>query len=144
MIEDLYQEIILDHYRTPRNRGALEPADIVENDDNPVCGDEITIYARIDDNSRIEELKFDGHGCSISMASASMMTDRLRGMDLPAASRYIEEFRQMMRGVEGAKPEEDMGDMEAMLGVRKFPVRIKCATIAWSTLAKGIARRLAG
>ncbi len=137
MIEDLYQEIILDHYRTPRNRGTLDPADVVEHDDNPVCGDEITIYANLDPDGRIREIRFDGHGCSISMASASMMTEKLRGMTVDEARRYIESFRGMMRGDDDARP-DDLGDIESLLGVRRFPVRIKCATLAWSTAAKAL------
>ena len=144
MIEDLYQEIILDHYRSPRNRGALDNADIRGHDDNPVCGDEITLFVRIDDDDRIDEITFDGHGCSISMASASMMTELLRGLPVPEAAAKIEDFRRMMRGETEPDPDtvaDELGDIAALLGVRKFAVRVKCATLAWSTLARALEKR---
>jgi nitrogen fixation NifU-like protein len=121
MLEELYQEIILDHYRRPRNRGTINPADLQAQDSNPLCGDEITVTAKLTDG-KISELKFDGHGCSISTASASI----------------IESFQKMMRGdlPFGGK---ELGDLKALEGVLKFPVRVKCATLAWHTAAKSIA-----
>src|SRR2546426_3370506 len=136
MLEELYQEIILDHYRRPRNRGKIDPADLKSHDSNPLCGDEIEVTAKLADD-KISELKFDGHGCSISTASASIMTQKLIGKTLEEAADFIESFQQMMRGSVpfGGK---ELGDLKALEGVLKFPVRVKCATLAWHTAAKGI------
>ena len=136
MLEELYQEIILDHYRRPRNRGKIDPADLQASDSNPLCGDEIEITAKLADG-KISELKFNGHGCSISTASASIMTQKLVGKTLEEAAAFIESFQKMMRGdiPFGGK---ELGDLKALEGVLKFPVRVKCATLAWHTAAKGI------
>src|SRR5256885_1678198 len=136
MLEELYQEIILDHYRRPRNRGKVDPADLKSHDSNPLCGDEIEVTAKLTDG-KISELKFDGHGCSISTASASIMTQKLIGKTPAEAAAVIESFQNMMRGKTpfGGK---EMGDLKALEGVLKFPVRVKCATLAWHTAAKGI------
>ena len=140
MLEELYQEIILDHYRRPRNRGTTVPADIQAKENNPLCGDEITVTAKIADG-KIAEIKFDGHGCSISLASASIMTGRLVGKTLAEARNYIENFQKMMRGdvPYGGK---ELGDLKALEGVLKFPVRVKCATLAWHTAHRGISAKL--
>jgi nitrogen fixation NifU-like protein len=137
MLEELYQEIILDHYRRPRNRGKVDPADLQAHDSNPLCGDEMDITAKVVDG-KIAELKFDGHGCSISTASASIMTQKLIGKTPGEATAFIESFQKMMRGdiPFGGK---EMGDLKALEGVLKFPVRVKCATLAWHTASKGIA-----
>src|SRR5437867_6762425 len=139
MLEELYQEIILDHYRRPRNRGKLDPADLRARDSNPLCGDEIEVTVKLADG-KISELKFDGHGCSISTASASIMTQKLAGKTLAEAAAFIESFQRMMRGdiPFGGK---ELGDLKALEGVLKFPVRVKCATLAWHTAAKGIAAK---
>ncbi|MEI6082820.1 MAG: SUF system NifU family Fe-S cluster assembly protein [Verrucomicrobiota bacterium] len=136
MLEELYQEIILDHYRRPRNRGKVVPADLSYKDSNPLCGDEIEVTAKIVDG-KIVELKFDGHGCSICLASSSIMTGRLIGKTLTEAMNYIESFQKMMRGDVpfGGK---ELGDLKALEGVLKFPVRVKCATLAWHTAHRGI------
>lgn len=136
MLEELYQEIILDHYRRPRNKGKVDPADVLAQEYNPLCGDEITVTARLADG-KITDIKFDGHGCSISQASASLMTQKLTGKTLPEAEKFIEVFLKMMRGDTpfGGK---EMGDLKALEGVLKFPVRVKCATLAWQTARKGI------
>jgi nitrogen fixation NifU-like protein len=136
MLEELYQEIILDHYRRPRNRGKVDPADFKAQDSNPLCGDEIEVTAKVKDG-KIAELKFDGHGCSISTASASIMTQKLIGKTPAEAAAFIESFQKMMRGDVpfGGK---EMGDLKALEGVLKFPVRVKCATLAWHTAAKGL------
>ena len=136
MLEELYQEIILDHYRRPRNRGTVVPADICAKESNPLCGDELEVTAKIVDG-KIVEVKFDGHGCSISLASASIMTGRLVGKTLAEALNYIESFQQMMRGdlPYGGK---ELGDLKALEGVLKFPVRVKCATLAWHALASAL------
>jgi nitrogen fixation protein NifU and related proteins len=136
MLEELYQEIILDHYRRPRNRGQVNPADLQAHDSNPLCGDEMDITAKLKDG-RIVELKFNGHGCSISTASASIMTQKLIGKTTAEAAAFIDTFQKMMRG-DIAFGGKELGDLKALEGVLKFPVRVKCATLAWHTAAKGI------
>ena len=151
-LEDLYREIILDHYRSPRNRGALPapPAHRVEGF-NPLCGDEVILYVDIDDSGRITDIKVDGQGCSISQSSASMMTAAVKGRTEAETRELIRAFKAMMsiheRGLDGngevaesapvaPDPSVDMGELEALRGVVKFPVRIKCATLSWNTLAQ--------
>lgn len=136
MLEELYQEIILDHYRRPRNKGKISAADITAREYNPLCGDEIEVTAKLSDG-KIAEIKFEGHGCSISQASASIMTQKLTGKTLSEAEAFIESFHRMMRGDTpfGGK---EMGELKALEGVLKFPVRVKCATLAWHTAQKGI------
>ncbi len=147
-LEDLYREIILDHYRTPRNRGELEsPPAIESHGHNPLCGDEITLYLLVDgdgDDAVVSDVKISGQGCSISQSSASMMTQAIIGKSVAEARALIRRFRSMM-GIEGTEPQPgdddiDLGDLEALQGVVKFPVRIKCAVLAWSTLADALDR----
>lgn len=141
MLDELYREIILDHYTRPRNRGKLESADIAVEGVNPSCGDEISLYARVRDG-RLEEVRFEGRGCSISQASASMMTEAVRGKTLEAAEELVDRFKGMMHG---EPPDEHrLGDLVALQGVRRFPVRIKCATLAWVALQQGIREYQAG
>ncbi len=158
-LEDLYREIILDHYRNPRNRGALEapPAHRVEGF-NPLCGDEVILYVDIDDAGRVADIKVDGQGCSISQSSASMMTAAVKGRTEAEARDLIRAFKAMMsiheRGLDGGTdgdgeraepvPAIELGDLEALRGVVKFPVRIKCATLSWNTLAQAFDERAAG
>jgi nitrogen fixation NifU-like protein len=149
-LEDLYREIILDHYRSPRNRGNLPspPAHRVEGF-NPLCGDEVVLYVDIDDSGRVTDIKVDGQGCSISQSSASMMTAAVKGRTEAETRELIRAFKAMMsiheRGLDGdgvdggpvaPDPSVDMGELEALRGVVKFPVRIKCATLSWNTLAQ--------
>ncbi len=141
MLEELYREIILDHYTHPRNRGKLEGADIAVEGVNPSCGDEISLYARVRDG-RLEEVRFEGRGCSISQASASMMTEAVRGKTLAAAQDLVDRFKGMMHGQPA--DEQQLGDLVALQGVRKFPVRIKCATLAWVALQQGLREYQAG
>jgi nitrogen fixation NifU-like protein len=129
MLEELYQEIILDHYRRPRNRGKLSPADFQAREYNPLCGDELEVTAKLSDG-RISEVKFDGHGCSISQASASIMTQKLIGKTPSEAETFIQGFLRMMRG-EIPFGGKELGELKALEGVLKFPVRVKCATLAW-------------
>jgi nitrogen fixation NifU-like protein len=156
-LEDLYREIILDHYRNPRNRGELPvpPAHKVEGF-NPLCGDEIVIYLEVD-GDRISDLRIDGQGCSISQSSASMMSAAVKGKTFEEVQTLTRAFKGMMSihessiggdGTEAAEeigPDETgdgtgakLGDLEALRGVVKFPVRIKCATLSWNTLAQGL------
>src|SRR5437868_8453561 len=148
-LEDLYREIILDHYRNPRNRGELPtpPARRVEGF-NPLCGDEIVVYLDIDDG-RVSDMRIDGQGCSISQSSASMMSAAVKGKTVEEARQLIRAFKAMMSihesrldGDDGEAtapdPEVKLGDLEALQGVVKFPVRIKCATLSWNTLQQGL------
>jgi len=153
-LEDLYREIILDHYRSPRNRGNLPspPAHRVEGF-NPLCGDEVILYVDIDDSGRVTDIKVDGQGCSISQSSASMMTAAVKGRTEEETRELIRAFKAMMsiheRGLDAngvgfdgesgpvePDPSVDMGELEALRGVVKFPVRIKCATLSWNTLVQ--------
>ena len=150
-LEDLYREIILDHYRSPRNRGELPapPAQRVEGF-NPLCGDEVILYVDIDDSGRITDIKVDGQGCSISQSSASMMSAAVKGKSIDEARAVTRAFKAMMSihesSLDGAEAELDdpvdpdvkLGDLEALRGVVKFPVRIKCATLSWNTLTQGL------
>ncbi|CAN5246086.1 SUF system NifU family Fe-S cluster assembly protein [soil metagenome] len=137
-LDDLYMEIILDHYRAPRNRsGELEPHDVLVHHSNPLCGDELDLRIRVDgsDAARpvLDAVAFDGDGCSISMASASVMTEAVKGRGLADADDLAEAFRLMLHG-EGIKREDDLLDGVAFQGVAKFPVRVKCALLGWMAL----------
>ncbi len=145
-LEDLYREIILDHYRTPRNRGELDSPPAVESrGHNPLCGDEITLYLLVDgdgDDAVVSDVKIGGQGCSISQSSASMMTQAVIGKRVSEARALIRRFKSMM-GIDGIEiqPGDDditLGDLEALQGVVKFPVRIKCAVLGWNTLADAL------
>jgi nitrogen fixation protein NifU and related proteins len=137
MLEELYQDIILDHYRRPRNKGKVIPADVSSTGNNPLCGDEIEITVKLNDG-KISEIKFDGHGCSISQASASIMTQKLTGKTPAEATAFIQTFLGMMRG-DVPYGGRELGDLKALEGVLKFPVRVKCATLAWNTTQKALA-----
>ena len=134
MMRELYTQVILDHYKHPRNRGELEDADLEEHLLNPLCGDEVTVYANIRDG-KISDVKFDGRGCSISQASASMMTERLAGRSREEAGAEISHFKAMMIGEEEFP---EMDDLAALKGVIQYPSRIKCATLAWTAFQKGL------
>ena len=141
-LEDLYREIILDHYRTPRNRGELPvpPATVAEGH-NPLCGDEIQIYLQLEDGV-VSDVKVGGQGCSISQSSASMMSAAVKGRTIAEVRALVHKFKTMMSIEEddGEDPgvEVKLGDLEALQGVVKFPVRIKCATLAWNTLTQAL------
>jgi nitrogen fixation NifU-like protein len=144
-LEDLYREIILDHYRTPRNRGELPtPPATVAQGHNPLCGDEITVYLQIDGDT-VADVKVGGQGCSISQSSASMMSQAIKGRSVDEVKALVRRFKGMMSiddvvdEADGAPPPE-LGDLEALRGVVKFPVRIKCATLAWNTLLDALDR----
>ena len=134
-LDDLYREVILDHYQHPRNKGRLDPSDVAAEGANPLCGDELALFVRLRDG-RVADVRFEGHGCSISQASASMMTAAVKGKTLEDVRALVAQFKGMMHGQE---PVEDLGDLAALQGVRKFPVRIKCATLPWVTLEQGLA-----
>lgn len=154
-LEDLYREIILDHYRSPRNRGELPtPPAHVETGFNPLCGDEITLYLLMD-GDRLVDIKLAGQGCSISQSSASMMSTAVKGHTVSEIKDTVRRFKSMMSvheakldgadgadtdgaDSEGGAPETPLGDLEALQGVVKFPVRIKCATLSWNTLSQAL------
>ena len=142
-LEDLYREIILDHYRTPRNRGELPtPPATVAQGHNPLCGDEITVYLQLDGDT-VTDVKVGGQGCSISQSSASMMSQAIKGRSVAEVKALVRRFKGMM-SIDDAVDEPagaaapDLGDLEALRGVVKFPVRIKCATLAWNTLTQAL------
>jgi len=136
-LEDLYREIILDHYRTPRNRGELEDPAVSAEGHNPLCGDEIRIFIDVKDGL-VSDVRFNGSGCSISQSSASMMTTAVKGKPVDQVRAIVKRFKQMMTIDEDENSSIDesinLGDLEALQGVVKFPVRIKCATLGWNTL----------
>ena len=134
MMRELYTQVIMDHYKRPRNRGELESTDLQEHLLNPLCGDEVTVYA-VFDGDKVSDVKFDGRGCSISQASASMMTERLMGKSREEAEKEIAGFKAMMVG-EKQFPETD--DLTALKGVIQYPSRIKCATLAWTAFQQGL------
>jgi nitrogen fixation protein NifU and related proteins len=136
-LDDLYMEIILDHYRAPRNRAPeLDPHDVHVHHSNPLCGDELDLRLRVVDD-KVDRVVYDGDGCSISMASASVMTEAVTGRDLNDADDLAEAFRLMLHG-EGVKREDDLLDGVAFQGVAKFPVRVKCALLGWMALKDAI------
>lgn len=130
--EDLYQEIILDHYRKPRNVcEGHGNGHICVKHENPLCGDKLSLHMETDGNETIKDICYEAHGCSISNSSASIMTEAVKGMNIREAMELIETVRRMMHG---ETVREDLGDIEALQGVARFPVRVKCALLAWMAL----------
>ena len=136
-IEELYQEIILDHSKRPRNFGALPDATVSVKGDNPSCGDEVELSAKLTPDM-IEALKFTGHGCAICMASASLMTIKMRGKSRLEGQATIEAFRQMLTAPEPGEPPSSFGDLLVFGAVRRFPQRVKCAMLAWRALEQAL------
>ena len=134
--DDLYREIILDHYRNPRHKAAVESADRTVDASNPLCGDEIDLSFRLRDGA-VDAIGFTGRGCSISQASASMLCESVTGMQVGDAAALAERFRAMLHG---DNSDGDIGDLEALRGVRAYPVRVKCATLAWNALLEGLSQ----
>lgn len=144
-LDQLYRDVLLEHYRRPHHKGELPGAEIVTKGNNPVCGDRITVYGKLNaSGDRIEELHFDGKGCAICIASSSMMTEALRGKSLDEAAQHADRVKKMMRNEVPFEVPADLADFEALEGVKKFPVRVKCATLAWTTLKNGILAYQAG
>jgi len=141
-VDDLYREVILEHFKSPRNKGELSSPNITAEGVNPLCGDQITIHALMD-GDRIKDLKFQGHGCAISQSSASIMTQLIKGKSLAEAREITKAFKHMF-GIDVDKNSapplspDDLGDLIALEGVKKFPVRIKCALLSWNTLKDGL------
>jgi nitrogen fixation NifU-like protein len=137
---ELYQELILDHNRRPRNRGALEHPDHEAEGYNPLCGDRVHVDVKVKDGV-IDEVRFDGAGCAISTASASIMSEAVKGRTIEEAERLFEQFHRLVTNEPAAKDAPPLGKLEAFAGVGRFPARVKCATLAWHTLTAALADR---
>jgi len=135
-LDALYRRVIMDHYKKPRNRGVLEDGSHTINMNNPTCGDRIQLTFKVEDGI-VQDAKFEGEGCSISMSSASMMTQEIKGKKVEEALKLSEIFSDMMLGKDH-DDSIDLGDIEALQGVSKFPALIKCATLAWKAMEKGL------
>lgn len=135
-LDELYKEVILDHYRAPRNKGRLDPHDVSLERNNPLCGDEIELFVKFDGDT-IEGIAFEGKGCSISQASASMMTEKVQGLSAKDATSIAESIKAMMAG-EAEGDQKQLGDLVSLKGVVKYPVRIKCALLGWNTLEEAL------
>lgn len=139
-LSDLYQEIILDHYKNPRNYGDMDDPDLHAEDNNPSCGDELEVNVQFDEDEEVlEEVTFTGQGCAISMASASLMSDRIEGKPAEDVETLRKKFKAMITS-DDKDPEDlkqELGDLVSLKGVIKFPIRIKCANLPWNTLKKG-------
>ncbi|BFH64491.1 Fe-S cluster assembly sulfur transfer protein SufU [Paenibacillus azoreducens] len=134
-LDDLYRRVIMDHYKNPRNRGKFEDGTLTVDLNNPTCGDKISLQLKVD-NGIVQDAKYTGEGCSISMSSASMMTEAVKGKTVEEAQDLASRFSALMQGEDVHF--DDYEDIEALSGVNKFPARIKCATLAWNALRKGI------
>jgi len=139
-LEDLYQTVILDHSRRPRNFGELPDADVHVHGDNPSCGDEIDLAVKFGADGSVEEIKFGGHGCAISQASASLMTMKLKGKSRTAAEEMANAFRDLVAGETG-EDSPSLGDLRLLRGVRNFPQRVKCAMLAWRALEQALQQK---
>lgn len=135
-LDDLYKEVILDHYKNPRNKRELPGAELTCSRNNPLCGDEITVHAHLE-NDAIAGVAFEGQGCSISQASASMMTEAITGKPVEDAKALTADFRGMMAG-EVEPDEDEFGELVALKGVVKYPIRVKCAVLAWDVLQEAL------
>ncbi len=135
-LDDLYREVILDHYRNPRHRGSLPSPTVSKDGYNPLCGDDVTLDLAVTDGV-VQDVAFRGGGCSISQSSASMMAEAIRGKAIDDVEALFRGFTSVMQGSAEIDP-ESLGDLEALTGVRRFPVRVKCATLAWHTLHEAL------
>lgn len=138
-LRELYQEVILDHSRHPRHFGPLEHATHKAEGYNPLCGDRVTVMLALGPDGRVADIKFQGKGCAISQASASMMTEMLAGRTLPEAEKLMEGFLHLVKGEEASHlGEEDREQLDVMAGISEFPMRVKCATLAWHTFKNAV------
>ena len=137
LIRDVYSEVILEHYRNPRNLGALPDPDVTEKGHNESCGDDIELFIKFKDGI-IQEVTFEGKGCAISQSSASMMTDLLHGKTVAEAMTLIEDFKLMITGEKPFPETEQFDELAALKGVVKLPIRVKCATLCWNTMRMGL------
>lgn len=137
-LRDLYQELILDHTRHPRNFGPLPSANCQANGHNPLCGDKVTVFLNVQDD-RVSDISFQGSGCAISTASASMMTESLKGKTVAEVRVLFERFHELLTGTSDRLPDvEALGKLAVFSGVKEFPVRVKCATLAWHTMSAAL------
>ena len=132
-LKELYREVILDHNRSPRNFGRLEPADATATGRNPLCGDALDVTLRLE-GDRVVDLRFEGQGCAISMASASLMSEAVKGRRRDEIQRLYEQVHGLLTGRQGGAPPEQLGKLAALGGVAEFPARVKCASLCWHTL----------
>jgi len=138
-LRELYQEVILDHSRHPRHYGSLDHASHKAEGYNPLCGDKVTVYLKLDADGRVGDIKFEGKGCAISQASASMMTDMLKGRTAEEADKLMQGFLHLVKGEDASDlPEDDRERLEVMGGISEFPMRVKCATLAWHTYKNAV------
>ena len=136
-LDQLYRQVIMDHYKNPRNKGTIENDDkLTINMNNPSCGDRIELHLKVEDG-KISDAKFTGDGCSISLSSASMMTTAIKGLSVEEALKMSKIFSDMVQGKDYDAGDLDLGDIEALQGVTKFPARIKCATLPWKAMERG-------
>jgi len=136
---DLYQQVIIDHTKSPRNFGKLDPCNHDAEGYNPLCGDQLHVYVQVNDSNIIENIKFEGQGCSISTASASLMTESLKGKSLADFEALFDAFHEMATADLSEQPDQDvLGKLAVLAGVKEFPSRIKCATLCWHTLKSAI------
>jgi nitrogen fixation NifU-like protein len=135
-LNDLYRDVILDHNRQPRNFGGLDPADASVEGFNPMCGDRLTVRLRLEDD-KISDIRFEGQGCAISTASASMMTEAVKGRTRAEALRLFDRVHQLLTD-DAAPPADELGKLAALSGVRAYPARVKCASLCWHTLASAL------
>src|SRR3989338_3965673 len=135
-LDELYREVILDHFKSSSHRGELPGAQIKAEGDNPLCGDEMTFYLKLADG-KVAQARFDGKGCAISQAAASMLSQQLEGKMLEEIRQIIEAMKGLMQG-QDPHPSLDLGDLESLAGVRKFPVRVKCAALSWNIVEQGL------
>ena len=140
-LKDLYRDVILDHNRHPRNFGRLEPADARAEGHNPLCGDRLSVYVVLK-GDRVEDIRFEGSGCAISTASASLMTEAVKGKERAAVARLFDEVHTLLTRPDAAA-EATLGKLAALSGVREFPARVKCATLSWHTLNAALERAAA-
>ena len=137
-LRELYQEVILDHSRRPRNRGELGDGAVHVHGDNPSCGDELDLWVRFAEDGRIDDIKFSGHGCAISQASASMMTARVKGRSSAEAAGVAAVMHTLLTDTAAAAPPEGIGELQLLQGVRQFPQRVKCASLGWRALEEAL------
>ncbi|PIQ83181.1 MAG: SUF system NifU family Fe-S cluster assembly protein [Candidatus Omnitrophica bacterium CG11_big_fil_rev_8_21_14_0_20_63_9] len=135
-LDELYREVILDHFKNPTHTGELPEAQVKVDGANPLCGDELTFHLKLD-AGRIAQVRFKGKGCAISQAAASMLATQLEGKTTAEAQHLIDALKRLMQGQE-PNPSIDLGDLEALAGVRKFPVRVKCAALSWNVVEQGL------
>ena len=135
-LDELYREVILDHFKSSSHRGKLPKAQIKAVGDNPLCGDELTFFLTLDDG-RVRQARFDGKGCAISQAAASMLSEQLESKTFDEIRQIVEAMKGLMQG-QDPDPSLDLGDLESLAGVRKFPVRVKCAALSWNIVEQGL------